>query len=88
MKLILQTLRPKIDGGGEVKSFADGGKSLINLALFESNNYDLAKIDLTNGSISRLTKHFSYDEGTYPSPDGKWVIFRHIDIPHEWMPLA
>ena len=73
--------RPKIDGAGEVKSFADGGKSLINLALFESNNYDLAKINLTNGSITRLTKHFSYDEGTYPSPDGNWVIFqthRHI----------
>lgn len=68
--------RPKIDGAGEVKSFADGGKSLINLALFESNNYDLAKIDLTNGTISRLTKHFSYDEGTYPSPDGNWVIFQ------------
>lgn len=68
--------RPKIDGGGEVKSFADGGKSLINLALFESSNYDLAKIDLTNGNISRLTKHFSYDEGTYPSPDGEWFIFQ------------
>ena len=68
--------RPKIDGAGEVKSFADGGKSLINLALFESTNYDLAKIDLTNGSITRLTKHFSYDEGTYPSPDGNWVIFQ------------
>lgn len=68
--------RPKIDGGGEVKSFADGGKSLIDLALFEGNNYDLAKIDLTTGNITRLTKHFSYDEGTYPSPDGKWVIFQ------------
>lgn len=68
--------RPKIDGAGEVKSFADGGKSLINLALFESNNYDLAKIDLTTGNITRLTKHFSYDEGTYPSPDGNWVIFQ------------
>lgn len=68
--------RPKIDGAGEVKSFADGGKSLINLALFEGNNYDLAKIDLSTGNITRLTKHFSYDEGTYPSPDGKWVIFQ------------
>jgi hypothetical protein len=68
--------RPKIDGAGEVKSFADGGKSLITLALFESNNYDLAKIDLTTGNIIRLTKHFSYDEGTYPSPDGNWVIFQ------------
>lgn len=68
--------RPKVDGGGEVKSFADGGKSLINLALFESSNYDLAKIDLTTGNITRLTKHFSYDEGTYPSPDGNWVIFQ------------
>lgn len=68
--------RPKIDGAGEVKSFADGGKSLINLAVFESSNFDLAKIDLTTGKISRLTKHFSYDEGTYPSPDGNWVIFQ------------
>lgn len=68
--------RPKIDAGGEVKSFADGGKSLINLALFESNNYDLGKIDLFTGEVTRLTKHFSYDEGTYPSPDGNWVIFQ------------
>jgi|TARA_R110000796_G_scaffold36811_2_gene93407 hypothetical protein len=71
-----EAFRPKIDGGGEVKSFADGGKSLINLAVFESSNFDLAKIDLTTGEVSRLTKHFSYDEGTYPSPDGKWVIFQ------------
>ncbi len=68
--------RPIVDGSGEVKSFAEGGKYLIDMAMFEANNYDLAKIDLTNGSVTRLTKHFSYDEGTYPSPDGKWVIFQ------------
>ncbi|MVM30948.1 hypothetical protein GO755_12975 [Spirosoma sp. HMF4905] len=72
----LTGFRPKIDGAGEVKSFADGGKSLINLGFFEGDNFDLAKIDLTNGSVTRLTKHFSYDEGTYPSPDGNWVIFQ------------
>lgn len=70
------TFRPKVDGGGEVKSFADGGRSLVTLSLFESSNYDLAKIDLATGDVSRLTKHFSYDEGTYPSPDGNWVIFQ------------
>lgn len=68
--------RPFLYGGGEVKSFADRGRSLICSSLFEGNNFDLAKIDLTTGEVTRLTKHFSYDEGTYPSPDGKWVIFQ------------
>lgn len=70
------SFRPKNDGGGEVKSFAEGGRYLINLSVFESSNFDLAKIDLVTGEVSRLTKHFSYDEGTYPSPDGDWVIFQ------------
>jgi hypothetical protein len=68
--------RPFLHGGGEVKSFADMGRALICSSLFEGNNFDLAKIDLTTGEVTRLTKHFSYDEGTYPSPDGKWVIFQ------------
>jgi hypothetical protein len=68
--------RPFFHGSGEVKSFTDMGRSLTNISLFESNNYDLAKIDLATGDVTRFTKHFSYDEGTYPSPDGKWVIFQ------------
>ncbi|HEX8022408.1 hypothetical protein [Mucilaginibacter sp.] len=68
--------RPFLHGGGEVKSFADMGRSLVCSSLFEANNFDLAKIDLTTGEVTRLTKHFSYEEGTYPSPDGKWVIFQ------------
>jgi hypothetical protein len=68
--------RPLLHGGGEVKSFADRGRSLICSSLFEGNNFDLAKIDLTTGEVTRLTKHFSYEEGTYPSPDGKWIIFQ------------
>lgn len=68
--------RPFLRGGGEVKSFADMGRSLVCSSLFEGTNFDLAKIDLTTGEVTRLTKHFSYEEGTYPSPDGKWVIFQ------------
>lgn len=71
-----EDFRPFAYGNGEIKSFADMGKSLITISSFESNNFDLAKIDLTTGAISRFTRHFSYDEGTYPSPDGKWVIFQ------------
>lgn len=68
--------RPFLHGAGEVKSFADMGRSLICSSVFESNNFDLAKIDLATGEVTRLTKHFSYDEGTYPSPDGNWLIFQ------------
>jgi len=68
--------RPYVNGSGEVKSFADMGGSLICSSHFESNNFDLAKIDLKTGEVTRLTKHFSYEEGTYPSPDGKWIIFQ------------
>lgn len=71
-----EDFRPFAYGNGEIKSFADMGKSLITISTFESSNFDLAKIDLTTGKISRFTRHFSYDEGTYPSPDGKWVIFQ------------
>ncbi|MBC3784181.1 TolB family protein [Spirosoma utsteinense] len=70
------TFRLNLGGAGEVKSFTDRGRSLTTSSLFEGNNFDLAKIDLTTGEVTRLTKHFSYDEGTYPSPDGKWVIFQ------------
>jgi hypothetical protein len=68
--------RPLVNGSGEVKSFADMGASLICSSHFESNNFDLAKINLQTGEVTRLTKHFSYEEGTYPSPDGKWIIFQ------------
>lgn len=63
-------------GAGEVKSFAGMGRYLMTSSVFESNNFDLAKIDLVTGEVTRFTKHFSYDEGTYPSPDGEWVVFQ------------
>lgn len=69
-------LRPLISGGGEVKSFTGSGRYLTCSSVFESNNFDLSKIDLATGEVTRLTRHFSYDEGTYPSPDGNWIIFQ------------
>jgi hypothetical protein len=68
--------RPFLHGAGEVKSFIGMGRYLACSSLFESNNFDLSKIDLATGEVTRLTREFSYDEGTYPSPDGKWIIFQ------------
>jgi hypothetical protein len=72
----LSKFRPFLRGAGEVKSFTGRGRYLTCSSLFESNNFDLSKIDLATGEVTRLTRHFSYDEGTYPSPDGKWIIFQ------------
>ena len=63
-------------GGGEIKSFAGMGRYLQIITTFEANNYDICKIDLKTGEVGRFTRHYSYDEGVYPSPDGKWVIFQ------------
>ncbi|MEP6612222.1 MAG: hypothetical protein ABJA76_10070 [Mucilaginibacter sp.] len=68
--------RPFMHGAGEVKSFIGMGRYLTCNSVFESNNFDLSKIDLATGEVSRLTREFSYDEGTYPSPDGNWIIFQ------------
>jgi len=68
--------RPYYSGNGEVKSFTDMGRYLSTITTFEANNYDICKIDLKTGEVSRFTRHFSYDEGVYPSPDGKWMIFQ------------
>lgn len=68
--------RPFFFGGGEVKSFAGMGQYLTTISAFEAGNFDIAKIDLTTGDVSRFTRHYSYDEGVYPSPDGKWLIFQ------------
>ncbi|MDR6804708.1 hypothetical protein J2Y45_002984 [Dyadobacter sp. BE34] len=68
--------RPFFFGGGEVKSFTGMGKYLTTISAFEAGNFDIAKIDLTTGEVTRFTRHFSYDEGVYPSPDGKWLIFQ------------
>jgi hypothetical protein len=68
--------RPFLHGAGEVKSFIGQGRYLTCSSVFESNNFDLSKIDLATGEVIRLTKEFSYDEGTYPSADGKWIIFQ------------
>ncbi len=68
--------RPYFYGNGEVKSFTDMGRYLSTITTFEANNYDICKIDLKTGDVSRFTRHFSYDEGVYPSPDGKWIIFQ------------
>lgn len=69
-------LRPHYFGNGEVKSFTDMGRYLSTITTFEANNYDICKIDLMTGALIRFTRHFSYDEGVYPSPDGKWIIFQ------------
>lgn len=71
-----EDFRPFFYGNGEIKSFTGMGRNLMSISSFESNNYDLAKIDLTTGEVSRFTRHFSYDEGVYPSPDGEWIIFQ------------
>lgn len=68
--------RPFYHGNGEVKSFAGMGRYLTTICPFEANNYDIAKIDLKTGDVERFTRHYSYDEGVYPSPDGKWFIFQ------------
>jgi len=68
--------RPFYYGNGEVKHFTDMGRNLMTISSFEANNFDLAKIDLSTGEVSRFTKHFSYDEGVYPSPDGEWIMFQ------------
>jgi hypothetical protein len=68
--------RPFFYGCGEVKSFTGMGRCLQTITTFEANNYDISKIDLKTGELSRFTRHYSYDEGVYPSPDGKWIIFQ------------
>lgn len=68
--------RPFYYGNGEVKHFTDMGRELMTITAFEANNFDLAEIDLNTGEVSRFTKHFSYDEGVYPSPDGEWIMFQ------------
>jgi len=70
------SFRPFYYGNGEVKHFTGMGKNLMTISAFEANNFDLAKIDLNTGEVSRFTRHFSYDEGVYPSPDGEWIIFQ------------
>jgi len=67
-------IRPNFWGNGEVKSFTGQGRFLATISAFEMGNFDVAQIDLTTGEVSRFTRHFSYDEGVYPSPDGEWVI--------------
>lgn len=75
-EIVPGSFRYTTKGGGEVKSFIGAGRYLTCISLFEAGNFDLSKIDLETGKVERLTREFSYDEGTYPSPDGKWIMFQ------------
>lgn len=63
-----------LNASGEVKRFMDGGRSFGTVGVGAGGNFDVLKTDLATGEVSRFTKHFSYDEANYESPNGEWVI--------------
>ena len=65
--------RPSGPGGGEVKQFIDGGRSLV-IGTGRSSRYtlDAAKINIATGEVTWLTDHPGWDETAIFSPDEKW----------------
>jgi len=74
----------------ELKSFADGGASIIAVG-GPQNNVDALKINLASGKVTRLTRNLDWDEDGAISPDGKvytlysWRTRHRLDA-FAWIP--
>ncbi|MBN8867974.1 MAG: PD40 domain-containing protein [Solirubrobacterales bacterium] len=74
----------------ELKSFADGGASIIAVGGPEGN-VDSLKINLASGKVTRLTKNLDWDEDGAISPDGdmytlySWRTRHRLDA-FAWIP--
>ncbi|QEN12327.1 Ig-like domain-containing protein [Mycolicibacterium sp. ELW1] len=63
--------------GGEIKSFTPDGKGVIVTDFYgryNQGNADNVVVDLTDGSVSRLTANPDYDESANLSPNGQWLV--------------
>jgi len=63
---------------GEFKGFFDGGRSMVYFVPYQDGNWDLIKVDVATGAISRLTRHISTDEVSLESPDAEWFVVSSI----------
>ena len=62
--------------GGELKNFTPDGKGVIVTDFFgryEAGNADDVLIDLSDGTVTRLTTNLDYDESVDLSPNGQWM---------------
>lgn len=73
-----EDLQMDFDAPGEAKGFSDGGRSVNVISSIDSSNFDIFKIDIATGAITRLTHHVGYDEGAWESPDGEWVAIQSL----------
>lgn len=58
----------------ELKSFADGGSSILFVSECAGGNADQFKMDLATGEYMRVTTHDDWDEDGAFSPDGSSVV--------------
>lgn len=58
----------------EGRGFAEGGRSVLYVSTEDSMNYDLFKIDLATGDVTRITRDIEYEDPIEASPDGKWYV--------------
>lgn len=56
-------------------SLAPDGRSVLYSAFYESNNYELYKLDINDGSVNRLTNTFAVETAPEFSPDGKSITY-------------
>ncbi len=62
--------------GGELKNFTSDGKGVIITDFsgkYEAGNADNVLVNLTDGTVTRLTTHLDYDESVDVSPNGEWL---------------
>lgn len=62
--------------GGELKNFTSDGKGVIITDFsgkYEAGNADNVLVNLTDGTVTRLTANLDYDESVDVSPNGKWL---------------
>ncbi len=75
----------------ELKSFADGGRSILAVAERQGTNADVIKINLATGRTTQLTHNADWDEDGAISPDGKlyelatWRTRHRLDA-FGWIP--
>jgi tol-pal system beta propeller repeat protein TolB len=58
-------------------SLAPDGRSVLYSAFQAENNFEIYKMDITGGAVTRMTDSFGVDNAPEFSPDGLQIVFVH-----------
>lgn len=61
-------------------SLSPDGKSVIYSAFFETDNYEIFELSLSDGTVKRLTNSYTTETAPEISPDGQFITYTKFNV--------